>query len=81
MTSTERCETTELLVDACGCPKHRGGQTVDEEAATLRTRLLAHSAWFAAQYAGRCEGCGTAFAVGDPIRMQVPHGWVAGCCS
>lgn len=81
MTTSERCETTDLLVDQCGCPQHRGGQTVAEEAAALRARLLAHPAWFAAQYAGRCEGCGTSFAVGDPIRMQVPRGWISGCCS
>lgn len=81
MTTAERCETTELLVDQCGCKDHRGGQTIDEEAAALRARLLAHPAWFPAQYAGKCEKCGTGFAVGDPIRIVMPRGWVAGCCS
>lgn len=31
-----RCDTTELLVDQCACPTHRGsGQAADEDVATI----------------------------------------------
>lgn len=81
MTTTERCETTELLVAQCGCRKHRGGKTPAEEAAAVRARLLDHPAWFAAQYPGVCERCGTTFGVGAAIRMDVSvGGWRAECC-
>jgi hypothetical protein len=80
MTTTERCETTDLLVDQCGCPKHRGGQTIDEQAAAHRARLLGTGLWIPAQWPGTCRGCGNGFAAGAAIQLQIPAGWRAECC-
>lgn len=80
MTTTERCDMTELLVDQCGCPQHRGGHTVDEETAALREQLLGTGRWIAARFPGRCCDCRTPFGVGTAIR-QDGEAWRAECCS
>lgn len=77
----ERCERTELLVDQCACPEHRGGAVPDEQQAQLRARLLAKPHWFAARYAGTCDCCGERFLVGTAIRMDLQRGWRAECCA
>ena len=79
-TTTERCDLTDLLVDACGCPKHRGGRTPQEEADALADPS---GAWHPALYQGRCAECGEPFQVGTPIRARrspTPH-WIADCCA
>lgn len=80
MTTAERCETTELLVDQCGCPQHRGGQTVDEQAVADRVELLGTGRWIPAKYPGKCVGCGTGFGAGAAIQSD-GDGWRAECCS
>jgi hypothetical protein len=71
-----RCELTDLLVDQCGCPEHRDGRTVEEEATADRTL----GPRFTAQYDGRCSRCGTDFWPGESIRGDGDGGWIAGCC-
>jgi len=44
-----RCELTELPVEMCGCRRHRGGQTPEEEA-----RSTGSGRWFTARFIGRC---------------------------
>jgi hypothetical protein len=75
-----RCDLTELLTDQCGCRNHRGGTTPDEDIAAHHAQMLAHPAWFAAQYPGMCERCGTPFQPGAAIRMDPGVGWRAECC-
>jgi hypothetical protein len=77
----DRCPTSDLLVDQCGCAQHRGGQTPDEEAAAVRARLLAHPAWMAARYASVCARCGEPFLRGAAIRFEPSLGWRAECCA
>lgn len=77
----ERCELTDLLIDQCACPEHRGGSAPDEQQLQLRARLLAKPGWFAARYAGSCDCCGERFLVGTAIRMDLHRGWRAECCA
>lgn len=77
----ERCERTELLVDQCACPVHRGGADLDEQEAQLRVRLLAKPGWFPARFAGSCSGCGDRFPEGAAIRLDRQRGWRAECCA
>lgn len=77
----ERCELTELLINQCGCPRHRGGVDVDEQQLQLRAALLAKPGWFAARYAGSCDCCGERFVPGTAIRMDLRRGWRAECCA
>jgi hypothetical protein len=76
-----RCERTELLVDQCGCPDHRGGTTPEEQLHAHRAQLLLRPAWMAAQWPGVCERCGTRFPTGAAIAMEAGLGWRAECCS
>lgn len=84
---TERCELTELLPDQCGCPKHRGGKTIAEEAdadrLALRDRLLGTTnPWFAASWAGTCAKCREHYPAGAAIRRQgFDDGYLAECCA
>lgn len=92
--TTERCELTELLTEACACPKHRGGQSVQEEANTerlaVRARLLSSQwtpdhVWFPAAYSGRCVGCRAWFTPGTAIRRittddHATPAYLAECC-
>lgn len=80
MPTTERCEKTELLVDACGCPKHRGGHTVDEQALAHRAELLGTGRWIPAKFPGTCVACRTGFGPGTAIQSD-GDGWRAECCS
>lgn len=81
MVNETRCELTDLLVDQCACPQHRGGFTPQEEASSLRDPSEpAHPA----RWPGRCAHCWTPFQVGTPIRArQTPTGavWIADCCT
>lgn len=90
MVTPERCELTELLVDACACTKHRGGQAPEEEAAAeqlaIRARLLATpGVWFRAKYtASACHRCGTGYDIGTAIRAEpTANGftYIAECCA
>lgn len=78
-----RCERTDLLVEQCGCARHRGGQTVEEQVAADRAEILTRPGWFPAKYAGYCGVCGTPFEAGAAIRSPEPGklGWVAECCA
>ncbi|WP_367128293.1 hypothetical protein [Saccharothrix sp. HUAS TT1] len=88
-----RCDTTELLVDQCACPQHRGGRTpqeeVDAERQAVRARLLADPAsglirWFRAHFPGACHSCGETFPIGTAIRRtptQDGFAYVADCCA
>lgn len=55
----ERCDTTELLVTQCGCPKHRAPADAEPDHAV--------SHWFAAAYPGRCAACDEPIGPGDRI--------------
>jgi hypothetical protein len=76
----DRCENTELLVTACGCPLHRGGRTVAEQVAAERAELLLTPGWFAASFPGCCVRCGIPFRAGAAIRREPGVGWRAECC-
>lgn len=78
----ERCGTTELFVSQCGCPKHRGGLTVDEENAVIR-RILLRNGWRIAVYPSICGRCRTPFEPGAAIRspQRGESGWIAECCA
>jgi hypothetical protein len=72
----ERC-VHEMLPGQCAfC---LGKSSPEEESLALRARLLA-SGWFAAQYRGVCDRCGTPFEQGAAIRMA-DRGWRAECCA
>lgn len=80
----ERCEKTDLLVDQCACPKHRKGQTVQEQVTELDSWLLTQPGWIPARFAGRCAVDGTSFPEGAPIhRVDLGRGvqWMASCCA
>lgn len=72
--AAERCDTTELLVDQCGCPQHRSGQTPQEEAAERRQP----GPWFTAAHPGVCSATDVEFKAGDRIRADGAGGWE--CC-
>lgn len=91
----ERCEVTELLVEQCACPQHRGGSTPQEQADAerlqLRARLLAGSSWTwrASRFDGACVRCheryraGAAIAHCEQFGITASHGspWIAECCA
>ena len=70
----ERCAVTELLVDQCGCPQHRGEPAPEER----DDRAL--GPWFTASYPGRCSDCDTSFEPGDRIRADGEGGYLGTCC-
>lgn len=72
----ERC-LHEMLPGQCAVCL--GKSSPEEESLELRARLLA-SGWFAAQYRGVCDRCGTPFEQGAAIRMA-DRGWRAECCA
>jgi len=57
----ERCELTELLVEQCACPTHRGGATPDEEHIEPIGRP------FYASYDGVCAACNGRIHEGERI--------------
>ena len=57
---SDRCDVTELLVEQCGCPKHRGG---DE--AIARPETVGQP--FEAMYGGFCPQCERRIEVGQMI--------------
>lgn len=71
---TDRCDLTDLLVNACGCRLHRGGQTPEEEA--MRDRKP--GPWFPAGLTGTCSRCECEIRVGYQIRANGFGGWE--CC-
>lgn len=82
LANDERCELTELLVEQCGCAKHRGGRTPQEEA-NAEALHDPSGRWIEARYPGRCAECGKPFQPGTRIRASrsdVPH-WIAECCA
>lgn len=70
----DRCPVTELLVDQCACPQHRGEPTVDGR----DDQPL--GPWFTAAYVGRCSRCDTSFDAGDRIRADGEGGYLGSCC-
>lgn len=74
MSDVERCELSELPVQWCACPRHRGGQAHHE---AMRTGTP-----FEAAYAGTCERCGSSIAPGERIAKVLDDpGYVhAGAC-
>lgn len=73
----EVCELWELPVSMCGCPRHRGGQTPEEEAAeTYRP-----SPWFAAQWPGECARCHLPFPEGHLVRYDGGNDGALECCN
>ena len=56
---TERCDTTDLLVNQCACPVHLGGDVDD------RPEVVGQP--FEAQYAGTCVQCDHRITIGDLI--------------
>jgi hypothetical protein len=71
-----RCKRTDLLVSACGCPAHRGGQTPEEEAERWYD---SPGPWFEASFPGVCTNCEEPFDPGRRIRSDGGHGWE--CCA
>lgn len=68
----ERCELTELLVDQCGCPQHRGEHRGDNPPDEPP------GPWFTANYHGVCSRCDERFEPGLRIRADGYDGWE--CC-
>jgi hypothetical protein len=84
MTTSTRCDLTDLLPDQCGCRHHRGGQTPAEQVARYiaddRARLLLTPGWFPAAFPGHCTRCGGPFKADAAIRRDPGLGWRAECC-
>jgi hypothetical protein len=79
LAGTERCRFTELLVDQCGCPRHRGGQTPAEEAACERDAFPTRPGrWFTAEFHGSCTRCDEPIEPSMRIRADGDDGWE--CC-
>ncbi len=83
----DRCDLTELLVEQCACPKHRGGQAPEEQATAerlaTRARLLGGwNSWFKAAFGGTCATCGERYEAGAAIfsREFNPGRYTADCC-
>jgi hypothetical protein len=66
---TARCPLTDLLVDQCACPQHRGEPASapgdDEELGPV----------FTAQYLGRCVRCDGQIVPGDRITRAIDGGY------
>lgn len=75
MTPEERCDLTDLLVDQCGCPQHRGGAGFVDELKTVGQP-------FEAAFAGFCPACERQIHPGQMIaRLADDPGYVhAGRC-
>lgn len=58
---------------------HRAGQSVEEETAEYRARLVARG-WALARWAGICDRCGDRFLRGSAIRKEPGLGYRAECC-
>jgi hypothetical protein len=69
----ERCERTDLLVDQCACPDHRGG-----EVGGLPDEIETVGQPFEAQYEGQCAGCAGHIEPGQRIARvaDVPGAYV-----
>lgn len=83
MTTTQRCDLTDLLVDQCAhCKKQL---SVEEEVAAERSQRAADvTGWIEAQYPGACCRCGERIAIGDLITLSSPYrsvGWIGTCCA
>lgn len=77
MTET-RCETTELLVEQCGCRLHRGAPPPPDP---FDTAYEPKGPWFTASYSGDCSGCFAEYEAGEAIRADGAGGWEAEeCC-
>lgn len=66
---TARCDLTDLLVDSCACPQHRGGDIVEAPETVGQP--------FDAAYEGHCSHCDRAIHVGQRIaRLADDPGYV-----
>jgi hypothetical protein len=74
VTPEERCEDTYLLVSACACKKHRGGEVIE------RPETVGQP--FEAMHEGFCSHCEHRIEVGQLIaRLADDDGYVhAGGC-
>jgi hypothetical protein len=74
-TNEQRCDLTDLLVDQCGCPQHRGDAEVTDELKTVGQP-------FEAMYSGFCSACERSIHEGQMIaRLADDPGYVhAGRC-
>jgi hypothetical protein len=70
----QRCDLTDLLVDQCGCDKHRGGEVIE------RPETVGQP--FPANYSGFCPACEGPIQLGQMIaRLADEFGYVhAGRC-
>ncbi|CRK59049.1 hypothetical protein [Alloactinosynnema sp. L-07] len=73
-TPEERCDRTELLVDQCGCPQHRGDPNEPASGDFDATHR------FTASFPGRCARCDNSIAVGDQIG-STPNGYICQECT
>ena len=69
---TERCELTELPTDGCGCRQHRGGMTVQEQAAADQRAWAGRV--FLARMHGHCEVCDESIRPGQQITRAGEYG-------
>lgn len=60
---TDRCDVTDLLVDECACPKHRGGDDVIVPPGAVVEDGLP----FVARHAGWCARCRRDIEPGEVI--------------
>lgn len=72
------CELWELPVSSCGCPRHRGGRTPEEEAELDRV-IYGPGPWFFAEYRGECARGEHEFAPGTAVRYDGGPGRTLEC--
>lgn len=72
------CELWELPVSSCGCPRHRGGRTPEEEAELDRV-IYGPGSWFFAKYHGECARGEHEFAPGTAVRYDGGPGKALEC--
>lgn len=76
-----RCETTELLVDQCGCRDHKGRPAPADPFDTPTYSPDGPGPWFTAAFNGECSGCGFDYEAGVIIRADGAGGYEAEeCC-
>lgn len=82
-----RCRKTDLLPETCGCARHRGGKTPEEEAAVPYQDYLIHR-FIISKFHGQCKLVPSHYIeAGDDIGLAVeeqdiskPLGWVCTAC-
>jgi hypothetical protein len=81
VSTEERCERHDMILDQCAdCTGRDGGEAAER---ARKARLLRLPSVFAARWGGECVQCGEAIAVGDPMRglgRRIGPGYVGACC-